>query len=159
MPRRQRSAGGVSHTAACAGVVHPISKPLRPWLTCFELNAVRRGIAITLAPLLFLGACGSDSSGTSDDESNTVRRSDLGKAWPLTVDSGELNCEGSGGVGQATITVDGTRYALNGLAKSNDANEDIQPIWAKDKKLGMGAQQGHRPPDRPGPRTVQLSER
>lgn len=99
---------------------------------------MRRGLAVVLALPLVFGACGSDSSGTPDDDSNTVGRSDLGKAWPLTVDSGELNCEGSGGVGQATITVDGTTYALNGLAKSNDANEDIQPIWAEDKRLGMG---------------------
>jgi hypothetical protein len=119
-------------------VVRVDLNPLRRWLASRRLNDMKCGLAIVLAVPLVFGACGSDTSSTSDGESNTVGRSDLGKAWPLTVESGELNCEGSDGVGQATITVDGTTYALNGLAKSNDSNEDVQAIWAEDKKLGMG---------------------
>jgi hypothetical protein len=91
---------------------------------------------LLLLPLAaVLGSCS-----TSNDEpaGQEVSRSDYGKNWPLTVESGRLACEGSNGIGEATITVDATSYALNGLAKQNPDNADIRPIWADDPELGSG---------------------
>ncbi|GAB3783882.1 hypothetical protein GCM10027601_17000 [Nocardioides ungokensis] len=63
----------------------------------------------------------------------------MGKKWPLTVDSGTLSCDGSNGVGAVVFTAsDGTKYALNGTAKSSGNYADIRPIWADDKALGYG---------------------
>lgn len=54
--------------------------------------------------------------------------------WPLTEDEGELQCEIIDGpdAESVTITVDGTEYAVNGVA-ANRA-KDIDPIWAEDKE-------------------------
>ncbi|MFN8169291.1 MAG: DUF2511 domain-containing protein [Candidatus Nanopelagicales bacterium] len=80
-----------------------------------------------------LTACGgSSASGSSTKE---VTKADFGAAWPLTVDGGTLACNGSGGVGVVTITVDGTVYALNGTAKGQKAGIDIAPIWAADPDI------------------------
>jgi hypothetical protein len=69
-----------------------------------------------------LTACGS-----SDGGGVQVSRSDFGKDWPLTVESGTLNCEGAGAV---TFTADGTTYAVNGLASGMDEWPEIDSIWA-----------------------------
>lgn len=58
--------------------------------------------------------------------------------WPLTVAGGDIDCLGAGMLG---LQVDGTLYALNGLAKGEAA--DIEPIWADDPdldwlKVGIG---------------------
>ncbi len=50
--------------------------------------------------------------------------------WPLTVDEGELRCEDEA----ITITVDGTVYAVNGLAEARGA-QPIDPVWADDTEL------------------------
>lgn len=91
--------------------------------------------------LLLLLAAALLSCSPSDDEpgGQKVSRNDYGKNWPLTVESGTLDCEGSDGIGEATITVDGTTYALNGLAKQNPDNADVRPIWADDPELGQGS--------------------
>ncbi|MDQ1629578.1 MAG: hypothetical protein QOI54_3322 [Actinomycetota bacterium] len=86
--------------------------------------------------LLFLCACGGTSTGTDDSAdaapatARAVSAADYGADWPLTVDHGTLKCDGSDGVGEATIDVDGTTYALNGIAKGNTDFSDIDPIWA-----------------------------
>lgn len=55
-----------------------------------------------------------------------VSRAMLGDDWPLTVEEGQLRC-----IEQAvTIVVDGTAYALNGVALQRDTSRDITPIWA-----------------------------
>jgi Protein of unknown function (DUF2511) len=63
--------------------------------------------------------------------SETVKRSDYGKAWPFTVDSGVLACEGAGAV---TFEANGTRYAVNGIAAGQDLPK-INPIWRDDPDL------------------------
>lgn len=88
-----------------------------------------------------LAACAStaDSSNAgSDGGGKKVTSAEFGPDWPLTVDSGTLMCDGSGGVGDAYIVVNGENYALNGLAKGSGNYKDIRPIWADDKALGQG---------------------
>ncbi|CAN5634546.1 hypothetical protein BH23GEM7_BH23GEM7_27190 [soil metagenome] len=57
-----------------------------------------------------------------------ISRTDYGDRWPLTVESGRLECRGAG----AVVFVQGGReYAVNGMAKSAGAR-DIDPIWRAD---------------------------
>jgi hypothetical protein len=58
-----------------------------------------------------------------------VSRFEYGDAWPLTVESGVLRCEGRAVVFRAP---DGTDYAVNGVAMGDPAFEDIESIWADD---------------------------
>ena len=95
-----------------------------------------------LAACLGLSACGSASSadGAKSEDGHPkgyVSRATLGADWPLTTNDGVLACEGSGGVGSATITTDGTKYALNGIAKGRKDGADIDPVWAADDS-GLG---------------------
>jgi hypothetical protein len=52
-------------------------------------------------------------------------------------EEGLLRCKGSAGVGQVTIEVNAKRYAVNGTAKNDRNNADIQPIWANDTTPGL----------------------
>lgn len=92
------------------------------------------GAAAGLVAIVLLAGCGGGSA--SDDQSKTVSSSNL-PGWPLTVDSGVLKCEGSGGQGNVTIVVDGKTYAVNGSAKGDKDNLDIQPIWADAETAGL----------------------
>ena len=57
-----------------------------------------------------------------------VSRDGYEHAWPFTVDYGRLTCHGSGEV--FFRSPDGTRYALNGLARASDpSGPDIRDIW------------------------------
>jgi hypothetical protein len=95
-------------------------------------------VAVLLA--VFATGCGSSSGGTTAANSHApeqpkkqpgaVARADFGAEWPLTVESGTVACEGSGGGGSATFSTGGQTYALNGLAKGKNAGADIDPIWA-----------------------------
>jgi hypothetical protein len=68
-----------------------------------------------------------------EPEPGHISRSDMGKKWPLKVDSGELACDGSNGFGAVTFTApDGTVYAVNGSASARD----IGPIWANHPSIG-----------------------
>ena len=64
-----------------------------------------------------------------------LRAAELGDAWPFTVPEGVVSCVGRDGLGFAIFTApDGTRYALNGAAKSRDVMSrlnlhDVAPIW------------------------------
>lgn len=65
-----------------------------------------------------------------------LSRSEFGDAWPLTVDSGEVEClDGRFAVIHAS---DGTTYALNGAAKSEARGNpkrgwhDVAEVWADD---------------------------
>ena len=82
----------------------------------------------TLITLTLLAATAC-SSGSVDG--THIGRADLGDAWPLTVEEGTLACNGSGGVGEVFFTApEGTAYAVNGAAKSNERLADVTPIWA-----------------------------
>lgn len=61
--------------------------------------------------------------------SETISAAEYGTQWPFTVPSGRLVCTGAGAV---TFVVDGKRYAVNGLAKSDRKNAIIDPIWKDD---------------------------
>jgi uncharacterized protein DUF2511 len=71
---------------------------------------------------LVLTGCGSSGDGGGLE----VSRADFGADWPLTVQSGTLNCEGAGAV---TFTTNGTTYAVNGLASGMDEWPEIDSIW------------------------------
>lgn len=92
---------------------------------------------------LLTTACSSDTAGpggtpTKSAPSETSRnpglitRADFGADWPLTVDEGVLTCEGAGAV---YFTGEGTRYAVNGLARTQKDAPDIDPIWADDPSV------------------------
>lgn len=59
----------------------------------------------------------------------SISRESFGEAWPLTVDSGVLACDGKDGVGSVTFTADGTTYGVNGTALGQGLPA-IDPIWA-----------------------------
>jgi hypothetical protein len=77
---------------------------------------------------LTLTACGNAGS---DPQEKEVSRAEMGAAWPLTVDSGTLRCEGSGGAGAVFFEHDGRTYTVNGTAKGANPNmPNIVEIWA-----------------------------
>jgi hypothetical protein len=86
-----------------------------------------RGWLLAAGTALVIGVSGCGTGGEPGEE---VSRDEMGNDWPLTVESGTLRCAGESGLGAATIEVDGSRYALNGIAKAQNAGQDIQPIWA-----------------------------
>ena len=53
-----------------------------------------------------------------------MTRQELGDRWPLTVDSGHVDCES----GALVFRHDGTTYALNGTALGK-GHPGIDPIW------------------------------
>lgn len=53
-----------------------------------------------------------------------VTRADMGDDWPLTVESGYLDCDD---YGRITFTVDGNTYGVNGSAQ--DKYQGIDSIW------------------------------
>lgn len=77
-----------------------------------------------------LVGCGRSGGGSTHDASSKQISRESIPDWPLTVDSGLLRCDGANGVGAVTIEVDGTVYALNGVAKGRGKYSDIAPIWA-----------------------------
>lgn len=82
-----------------------------------------------VAILLLLGAMGCSSKYVYEGREQ-VTRDQLGSRWPLTVDAGELRCEGRIGQRTASIRVDGREYALSARTEGSGAAEPIDPIWA-----------------------------
>jgi len=89
-------------------------------------------IVILVAPILIL--CGCDESTTSSDASHRVRvtESEYGDKWPLTVDSGEIECIDDYFI--VFHVTNGKTYALNGAATSRGFPE-IDPIWRDNPNL------------------------
>ncbi len=83
------------------------------------------------------GQSSGGSSGDSDKGGQTISAGDLSGDWPLTVDSGTLHCDGSGGTGKVTFEADGKVYAVNGLAKQSGLPE-IDEIWKDDPGIPGG---------------------
>lgn len=73
---------------------------------------------------------GTSGSGTAHQRSLPVSRTDYPGTWPLTVDGGDLWCDG----GALTITVKSfsDSYSLNGAAETNRFNKPLDSIWADD---------------------------
>lgn len=98
---------------------------------------VSRYLLITLiaAFALALVGCSSASSSTSGDSAHSkeVSANQYGDAWPLTVDSGTLACDG----GAVTFTTtDGTVYPVNGTAMDQmQDGPDLHDIWANDPEV------------------------
>ncbi|WP_370526094.1 DUF2511 domain-containing protein [Cellulomonas sp. JH27-2] len=72
-----------------------------------------------------IAGCSSEPT-TKTVDADTAQA--LGWTWPLSVDGGNIVCAGSN---QLVFRVDGTDYALNGLAKSG-GYQIIDPIWLDD---------------------------
>ena len=89
---------------------------------------MRRTVAVLT---VLLASCSVESGGGGGGGGGEeISRQDLGKDWPLTVDSGTLHCERVG-LDAVTFTADdGTTYAVNGAAKGTDEWPDIDRIWA-----------------------------
>lgn len=66
-----------------------------------------------------------------DGHSRHVSRSNYPATWPLTVNSGTLECYSQ----RVTIKVGSTRYALNGIAAGDGSYTPIDSIWADDPSL------------------------
>jgi hypothetical protein len=69
------------------------------------------------------------SSPVHAGRTETISADEYGKQWPFTVSRGQLACSGSGAV---TFTANGKTYAVNGLAKSDRRNSNIEEIWKSD---------------------------
>jgi len=82
-----------------------------------------KGLILAAVTAIVL-ACG----GPSGPPAGHVTRAEFGPTWPLTVDGGDLRCEGGAIVFRAP---DGKDYGVNGLASTY---ADIGPIWAPDPK-------------------------
>lgn len=86
-------------------------------------------LALSLLP----ASCGGDAGGDNEISKN------YGNAWPFTVSSGTLSCDGPGWV---TFTRADETYAVNGLASGHAPEEgwqEVDEIWANDPDVaGMG---------------------
>jgi hypothetical protein len=82
---------------------------------------------LLLIMVVLFAAFGVIGCGGSSSQKH-ISRADYGSDWPLTVDSGTLDCWGPGAV--TFTTEDGTTYALNGTALGwADENG-----WSRDKQ-------------------------
>jgi hypothetical protein len=81
------------------------------------------------------------SSAPAVEQTGLIRGAELGDSWPFTVSEGVVSCVGRGGIGFAIFTApDGTRYALNGLAKAPDIMtrynlHQIDAIWRRNPEV------------------------
>lgn len=96
------------------------------------MRLMQRLVPVLVLLLLLLGC--SKASDTKGESSGQVSRATLGDEWPLTVEAGELRCDGSGGVGAVTFTAAGKTYAVNGIAKQRGI-QAIDPIWAPNPSI------------------------
>ena len=85
------------------------------------MNRFRLGVSATVLAVLLLVACGG---GSDDDGGKVTTAAELGQAWPFSVDSGVVSCEGTN---IALFTVDGTTYGLNSAALEQNY-ADSEPI-------------------------------
>ena len=97
--------------------------------------------AVAAAGLGLLCGCSPPPAGVGDGgpdaRSKVVVRATMKDDWPLIAEEGLLRCNGSGGVGQVTIEVAGSKYAVNGSAKNDNSNAAIDAIWANDTTPGL----------------------
>lgn len=84
-------------------------------------------LLVAVAALVIGGFAWNAITGTSGSHSRTVSRSSYAGAWPLTLDSVKIGCDGS----NPWVLVGDTFYALNGAGKMA-GYKDIDPIWAYD---------------------------
>lgn len=58
----------------------------------------------------------------------------MGDKWPLTVESGEVHCDGDKQTASLTFTHNGKKYAINGTAMTLKDGAEIREIWADNPK-------------------------
>lgn len=78
-----------------------------------------------------LAGCGENNSSKLP-----ISKAELGDSWPLTVDSGYLECWKSNAV---LFHANGRTYAVNGTARGwrhTEGWRDIEEIWADDPRPG-----------------------
>lgn len=75
-----------------------------------------------------------DEAGGSGRE--RISRTQMGRRWPFTVDSGVLECRGPGAV-TFTATADGPVYLVNDVARSLLGGVDVAEVHA-DHPDGLG---------------------
>lgn len=85
-----------------------------------------RRLLISLACTALLSACGSPNEAFS--ETTTVDRSDLGTAWPLTVDSVPLACSN----GVVAVTVADQVTVIDADTGGRGTSRTFTDIWATD---------------------------
>lgn len=86
-------------------------------------------------PRAILAACLAVAVSLTGCGEGNVSSDEFGSDWPLTVDSGDLRCEGSEGFGAVVFTdPGGDEYGLNGVALSQ-GYPPIDPIWKNDPDL------------------------
>lgn len=85
----------------------------------------RKSTTCLLMAFVLLTGCGAGS-----DKTETVSIKDYGEAWPFTVESVDLLCEGPSPKALAR-TADGTVYALNGSAR----NQAKDKGWADGQSI------------------------
>lgn len=101
-----------------------------------------RSGAYLVAACMLVSCSGSkapaDESVTKSDFApggKLVTKSDFetaGLRWPLTVESGQIGCDGNAYWFQSA---DGTKYGLNGFASNDAGYAAIEPIWSVDEKM------------------------
>lgn len=91
---------------------------------------------VAVIPFLYAAAWISWRERHPRPRSTGITRSEFGDDWPFTVEEAELRGAGSHGLASVTIKVNGTEYALNGIAKGQHRFEDVEVIWAKDPETG-----------------------
>jgi hypothetical protein len=87
-------------------------------------------LAVTAAVLAFVLM---RDRGESDVYSEPITADNV-DPWPLTVPSAELHCDLDGGI---TVTVEGTTYAVNGLAEAH-GHPVLDPVWAYEQSTEEG---------------------
>ena len=95
------------------------------------------GTVVGFVALILIGASiyvlyfrdDKSGGGTARDPNSTsmdVSREMYGRAWPMKVESGRLECL----PGRAVVFhTDGRTYAVNDIAVSRELGENIRPIW------------------------------
>lgn len=105
------------------------------------MTSVFQRFALALIAGAILGGCAAeavtDSSPETSVKSLHVTRAEMGKDWPLSVNSGEVSCEGTKDSGALFFTHNGKRYGINGVALTGNRALDIREssFWANDPKI------------------------
>jgi hypothetical protein len=104
---------------------------LAPVIDLHRVKAVTPLPQLVLLAAVALVIQGCGDSLESPSRPGYVSRDDLGKAWPLTVDAGVLNCLDHGDV---TFTANGTLYAVTALAPGDDIDSILADAPGGEKK-------------------------
>ncbi len=91
-----------------------------------------RRLLLPVACIALLYGCSAPDSGFAD--TTTVERTDLGIAWPLTVDSALLACNN----GVVAMDVDGRVTIIDQDTGGRGTSRTFTDIWARDESQPTG---------------------